>query len=146
MQFTKVASFAKEKEEKKMTTKFPCYIEFTNLGTYARLVHKSGYIIAEFLIDSPNLLNRAAAAHDRLGLQMIPRPENHFIGNITTIFDISSIEEEIEILHEMLTDAEGAVAPSSALTEEEQEARWDIRQDPRREKPLYIDPSDELSK
>jgi hypothetical protein len=90
-----------------MTTKYPCYIEFTDSGHFARLVwsgRAGTTIIAEFLISDDHLMQRAAAAHDRLGLQDIPRPSMHYRGEIHEIIDPEIIQEEINELQAMMSE------------------------------------------
>ena len=82
-----------------MTTKIPCYVEFSDDGHFARLVHKSKMIIAEFLIYDSNLVNRALDAHDRLGLMPnIVRPTTIYRGEVYEILPSETISNLIEML------------------------------------------------
>ena len=82
-----------------MTTKYPCYLEFSDTGHFARLVHKSEFVIAEFLISDTNLSNRAAAAHDRLGFSKLDpkfrEVKQVYRGEIHEIMNPEIIKEEI---------------------------------------------------
>src|SRR5271157_548376 len=84
-----------------MTTKYPCYLEFTDNGHFARIVWtgKSGVaVIGEFICNDSKFAERAAAVHDHFKIRDIPRPEHPFIGEIFAIDDIAEIKEEIFVL------------------------------------------------
>jgi hypothetical protein len=82
-----------------MTTKYPCYIEFSDNGNFARIVHKSGMILGEFLVYDVMFAARAAMAHDRLGLRKnLFRPSSHFTGVIESITPKEMLEEVTEQL------------------------------------------------
>ena len=94
-----------------MTTKYPCYIEFTNLGHFARLVHKSGFVIAELLINDTNFSLKALAAYDYLGMKS-GIPDNFrnarmpYRAEVNEIQSIDVIVEEIEILKNIIDESE----------------------------------------
>ena len=92
-----------------MTTKYPCYLEFSDNGHFARIVWtgKSGVaIIAEFICNDSGFSERAAAVHDHFKIRDIPRPEFPFSGVIDSIEDLEEIREEIEALSELLHETE----------------------------------------
>lgn len=91
-----------------MTTKYPCYIEFSDSGRFMRIVHQSKFVIAELLVGDTNLSARAAAAYDRLGKLPIEdkyrEPENTYKGEVIEVVDPLIILEEIDSLKEMLQE------------------------------------------
>jgi hypothetical protein len=88
-----------------MTTKYPCYLEFSDNGHFARIVWtgKSGVaVIAEFLCSDSGFAERAAAVHDHFKIRDIPRPEMPYLGQIEAIENVDDIREEIEVLTDLL--------------------------------------------
>jgi len=95
-----------------MTTKIPCYIEFTDSGQYAKLVHKSGMIIAELLISDTNFMHRALHCYDRFGMmENLARPLVPYRGEVNELFNKEVIEEEIHELYGLLNEINSEDVP-----------------------------------
>lgn len=103
----------------KMTTKIPCYIQFTDNGRFAKLVHKSGMIIAEFMIYDSNFMNRALACYDRFGMMNnFPRPEDPYRAEVEEIDVPEVISEEIDNLRMLLSEVKQKQFKLAKLAEE----------------------------
>src|SRR5208337_5398163 len=95
-----------------MTTKYPCYLEFTDNGHFARIVWtgKSGVaVIGEFICNDSKFAERAEAVHDHFKIRDIPRPEHPFIGEIVAIESFEEIQEEIDELQDLLGETKNQI-------------------------------------
>ena len=74
--------------------KYPCYLEISDSGRYARLVHKNQTVIAEFLV-SGNLDKKTQRAHVSHLTTLGARPKP-FQAEIIEICEYEQIDSTLE--------------------------------------------------